>query len=327
MSIKYFGLIFLVVLIISDISMAYDLQKKNICTGAELGNYAKIVFCLPSYVSIMPKEISEKIYPGGKGVAASMLLDGNEIEFHLLYPHLLPPKKLDDMTKMESRMDLQQYLEDYDPFLAQARYNTSNPSFLLGEVGNQFLLAYQASNRSIALILFSTNMNATLMADFFGNLSIIVNDNASPFGQNDFGQYNNSKIISEGKVSGTYYTLDMGELLSNESYIIRIISDSLTPWGFKIFKITPDGVLIDNIKSTWDTGSLISSMPGKSKEIFVSDVKGVTTGPGHYYLVLSTKEVGVSLTRGALQIDLGALGIPAEWQLLVKKVTEGIQSN
>ncbi|MGV8174179.1 MAG: hypothetical protein ACP5OU_00570 [Methanothrix sp.] len=135
-------------------------------------------------------------------------------------------------------------------------------------------------------------------------------------------QSGNNTTIYEGLVSGTSYTLDLGELSSCEGFLISVKSDSLAPWGLRIFKSLSYGQPI-NIKSQWDTGSLISWHPGNQRYINVSDVSGNTTGPGHYYLELSTKEgAGASLTKGALQIDIGGFGFPTEWYLLVKKYTD-----
>ncbi len=92
--------------------------EKDVCTGAEMGSYAKLVFCLPPEVVVEPETMAEANYTGGREVAASMLLDGNRVELHLLYPCQAPQKELEPA-------ELKPYLEAFDPILAQAMYNES----------------------------------------------------------------------------------------------------------------------------------------------------------------------------------------------------------
>ena len=92
--------------------------EKDVCTGAEMGSYAKLVFCLPPEVVVEPETMAEANYTGGREVAASMLLDGNRVGLHLLYPCQAPQKEL-------KPADLKPYLEAYDPIMAQATYNES----------------------------------------------------------------------------------------------------------------------------------------------------------------------------------------------------------
>jgi hypothetical protein len=149
-------------------------QNKDVCTGAEMGNYAKLVFCLPPEVVVEPETMAEANYTEGREVAASMLLDGNRVGLHLLYPCQAPQQELQPP-------ELKPYLEGYDPLLAQATYNESVPGPLLwGQIGNQMFIAYQPNNQTIALILMDMNMSESMMTTFLGNLSIAVNEGIAP---------------------------------------------------------------------------------------------------------------------------------------------------
>ena len=148
--------------------------EKDVCTGAEMGSYAKLVFCLPPEVVVEPETMAEANYTGGSEVAASMLLDGNRVELHLLYPCQAPQKEL-------KPADLKPYLEAFDPIMAQATYNESEQGpALLGQLGNRNLIAYQPNNLTVALVLADINMSAKMMTTFLGNLSIAVNEGAAP---------------------------------------------------------------------------------------------------------------------------------------------------
>ncbi len=151
-------------------------QEKDICTGAEMGSYAKLVFCLPPQVVVEPESMAEANYAGGREVAASMLLDGNRVELHLLYPCIVPKNEL-------KPADLKPFLEAYDHILTQATYNESEPGpALLGQIGNRNFVAYQPNDMTVALVLMDINMSTTMMTAFLGNLSIAVNEGVTPPG-------------------------------------------------------------------------------------------------------------------------------------------------
>lgn len=147
---------------------------ENVCTGADMGDYAKLVFCLPEEVVVEPETMAEANYTSGREVSASMLLDGNRVGLHLLYPCDAPQKELDPA-------DLKPYLESYNPVLMQATYNESVESPVLwGQIGNQMFIAYQPNNQTIALVLMDMNMSENMMTTFLGNLSIAVNEGIAP---------------------------------------------------------------------------------------------------------------------------------------------------
>jgi hypothetical protein len=150
--------------------------EKDICTGAEMGSYAKLVFCLPPEVVVEPEAMGETNYTGGREVAASMLLDGKRVGLHLLYPCIAPQKELQPAH-------LKPYLEAYDPILAQAEYNDSVAGPVLwGQVGNQIFVAYQPNNLTVALVFMDMNMSEKMMTTFLGNLSIAIDDGVTPPG-------------------------------------------------------------------------------------------------------------------------------------------------
>ncbi|MCK9566210.1 MAG: hypothetical protein M0Q43_09195 [Methanothrix sp.] len=151
-------------------------QGKDVCYGAEWDNYASFGFCLPEQVEVVGDTKDEANYTGGREVAASMLLDGNRFELHLLYPCLAPEKELEPA-------ELKPYLEAYDPIMAQVTYNESEQGpALLGQIGNRNLIAYQPNNQTVALVLTDINMSANMMATFLGNLTINVNEGIAPPG-------------------------------------------------------------------------------------------------------------------------------------------------
>ncbi|MCX6673365.1 MAG: hypothetical protein NTY37_06265 [Methanothrix sp.] len=148
--------------------------EKDVCTGAEMGSYAKLVFCLPPQVVVEPETMAEANYTGGKAVAASMLLDGNRVGLHLLYPCIAPQKEL-------KPAELKPFLEAYNSVLAQSKYNDSvTGPVLWGQVGNQIFVAYQPNNLTIALVMMDMNMSEKMMTAFLGNLSITLNEGTTP---------------------------------------------------------------------------------------------------------------------------------------------------
>ena len=149
-------------------------EEKYVCTGAEMKEYANMVFCLPEDVAIEPESIVEANYTGGKEIAASLLLNGDRVGLHLIYPCQSPDKKL-------NREELKGFMESYNPILAETKYNDTFPEpAIWGQVGDQMLVAYQPSNQTVALVLMDINMSDTMKADFIDNLSISINEGMTP---------------------------------------------------------------------------------------------------------------------------------------------------
>ena len=144
------------------------------CTGADMGSYGKLIFCLPPEVVIEHEAMAEANYTDGREVAASMLLDGDRVGLHLLYPCQAPQTELEPA-------ELKPYLEAYNPILAQATYNESMPGPVLrGQVGNQIFIAYQPNYQTVALVLMDINMSEEMRTIFLENFSITLNKDASP---------------------------------------------------------------------------------------------------------------------------------------------------
>ena len=147
--------------------------NNNTCTGAELGIYANMAFCLPPEVLVEPETIGEANYSEGSEVAASMLLDGSRVELHLLYPCQPPQTEL-------VPAELKPYLEAYDPVFAQAIYNESVTSpVLIGQLGNLKFVANQR-NQTLFLVTADMNLSDATWGAFLENLKISVNEGVAP---------------------------------------------------------------------------------------------------------------------------------------------------
>jgi len=147
------------------------------CTGAELAtesaSYASMAFCLPPEVVVEPEGINEANYSSGSEVAASMLLDGNRVELHLLYPCQPPQGELEPA-------DLKPYLEAYDPVFTQAAYNESiTAPILIGQIGNLKFVANQR-NQTLFLVTADMNLSDETWSVFLENLMISINDGVAP---------------------------------------------------------------------------------------------------------------------------------------------------
>jgi hypothetical protein len=177
-------------------SAAEETADDSVCTGADMGDYAKLVFCLPSEVVVEPEVMAEANYTGGREVSASMLLDGNRVGLHLLYPCEAPQKELDTV-------DLKPYLESFNPILKTATYNESiEGPVLWGQIGNQIFVSYQPNNQTIALVLMDMNMSESMMTTFLGNLSIAVNEGIAP-ASNCPDTTNTAKVPAQAVVQTT----------------------------------------------------------------------------------------------------------------------------
>ena len=147
------------------------------CTGAELatesGSYASMAFCLPPEVVVEAEGINEANYSSGSEVAASMLLDGNRVELHLLYPCQPPQGELEPA-------DLKPYLEAYDPVFTQAAYNESiTAPILIGQIGNLKFVANQR-NQTLFLVTADMNLSDETWGVFLENLMISINEGTAP---------------------------------------------------------------------------------------------------------------------------------------------------
>jgi len=160
-------------------SPADQTLSPNTCTGAELttgsGSYASMTFCLPPDVWVEAEGISEAIYSSGSEVAASMLLDGNRVVFHLIYPCQAPQEEM-------TPADLKLYMEAYDPVFGQATYNDSiTSSDLVGHIGNLKFIANQR-NQTLFLATADLNLSDATWGALLKDLMISINEGVSPPG-------------------------------------------------------------------------------------------------------------------------------------------------
>jgi len=102
-----------------------------------------------------------------------MLLDGDRVELHLLYPCQPPQVELE-------AVDLKPYLEAYDPVFAQAIYNESVTSpVLVGQLGNLKFVANQR-NQTLFLVTADMNLSDAIWGAFLENLMISINEGVAP---------------------------------------------------------------------------------------------------------------------------------------------------
>ena len=151
--------------LIVGLGAAQENTSDCVRTGAALGSYANLTWCLPDEVVVEPEGMGVINYSSGTEVAASMLVDGNRIEMHLIYPCQPPQIELEPS-------ELKPYLEAYDPVFAQAVYNESVTSpILVGQIGNLKFIANQR-NQTIFLVMTDMNTSDSLWQQFLGELTV-----------------------------------------------------------------------------------------------------------------------------------------------------------
>jgi hypothetical protein len=161
------------------VSMQAAAQEKNVtCTGADLGSYAELGFCLSPQVVVEAESINEANYTSGKEVSASLLLNGSRVVLHLLYPCQAPQSLLDPAS-------MKSLVEAYDSAMAKASYSNETLAVggkpaIGGMVGSQIFVAYQPTNQTPALVLIDGNMNEENMVAFLQYLRITPKEGTSP---------------------------------------------------------------------------------------------------------------------------------------------------
>ncbi len=146
--------------------------------GDEMNNYAELASILPSEVDVEAYDLKVLNYTGGKDVKASILLNGSMVSTYLFYP-CQPPQTLLEPDALKS------LLASADPAIMQANYSDSllgisgRPA-IWGQMGTQIFAAYQPTNQTAAVIVMDGALPEETMADFLGNLSITLNEGATP---------------------------------------------------------------------------------------------------------------------------------------------------
>ena len=145
---------------------------------SSMNNYGELAFALPSQMNVEGDVLTVLNYTGGKEVSASIFLNGSKVTLHLLYPCLAPQILLESAA-------LKSLLEDSDPAMMQANYSEellgiSGKPAIWGQVGGQEFVAYQPTNQTAAIIVMDLALTAETKVDFLGNLSITLNEAATP---------------------------------------------------------------------------------------------------------------------------------------------------
>jgi hypothetical protein len=159
------GRVLLFCCIMAGLSAAQENTSDCVRTGAALGSYANLTWCLPDEVVVAPEGMGVINYSSGTEVAASMMVDENRIELHLIYPCQAPQIELEPA-------ELKPYLEAYDPVFAQATYNESVISpILVGQIGNLKFIAFQR-HQTIFLVMTDMNTSDSIWQQFLGDLTL-----------------------------------------------------------------------------------------------------------------------------------------------------------
>lgn len=146
--------------------------------SADLDGFAKLGFYVPTSVSVEPEALDEANYTEGREVRAVLLINGSRVSLHLLYPCQAPAAQLEPNA-------LKTAINTFNSALSQTVYNPtplniSGKSALWGQVGNQIVVAYQPSIKTIALVLIDESLDENTLEYLLGSLEITVNEGSSP---------------------------------------------------------------------------------------------------------------------------------------------------
>ena len=168
----------------------------NITIQADMMGYATLAFTMPKQIVVEAETVGVWNYTRGRGVWATMLLNGSRVSLALLYPWE-PPQIVLGQGAMKS------LLEDSYPDMIQATYSDASLSIggrpaILGQLENQIFVAYQPTNENPVLIWVDRDMNEEIMADFLENLQINVNEGNSPLAETrPAGETEDPEFIAE----------------------------------------------------------------------------------------------------------------------------------
>lgn len=148
-----------------------------VCQSVDMAGYASVNFCLPSDVFVTQKDLAEVNYTEGREVKSLLLLNGNEVYLHLIYPCAIKAGL--------SESEVKSPIEAFDPEIKMADYRTEPISIsgrpaVWGQSGNWTFTAYQPADMALAVIYFPESLNQDIMSRFLEGLDISVNETVSP---------------------------------------------------------------------------------------------------------------------------------------------------
>lgn len=149
--------------------MAQGQNTTPACHSMDIGDYAKLSYCISPEISVVPGTWTEGNYSQGEDVITSLLLGGGKVGLHLLYPCAIR----ENLTPSELRSEA----NAFDPEMAQASYNMtpvniSGTNALWGTLDNMTFSIYQPSNMTIAIIFFDNGTSYQIENDFLKSLKI-----------------------------------------------------------------------------------------------------------------------------------------------------------
>jgi hypothetical protein len=146
--------------------------------SADLDGYAKLGFYVPTSVPVEPESLEPLNYTEGREINAVLLINGSRVSLHLLYPCQAPTARLEPNA-------LKTAINTFNSGLSQTVYNPtplniSGQSALWGQVGNQIVVAYQPSIKTIALVMIDESLDENTLEYLLESLEITVNEGSSP---------------------------------------------------------------------------------------------------------------------------------------------------
>lgn len=148
-----------------------------VCQSVDMAGYASVNFCLPSDVSVTQEDLAEVNYTEGREVKSLLLLNGNEVYLHLIYPC--------DIKAGLSESEVKSSIEAFDHEIKLSGYSPEPISIsgrpaVWGQSGNWTFTAYQPVDMALAVIYFPESLNQDLISRFLEGLEISVNETVSP---------------------------------------------------------------------------------------------------------------------------------------------------
>lgn len=154
------------------ISSASAQETNLFCQGFEMGPYAAVSFCLPSFIPLEAGILTEGNYSQGRAITMPFTLNGSLVAVSLLYPCASTGEL--DLSQVKAEM------EAFDPEMQAALYSTASMNIsgrpaLLGMVGSQVFAAYSPSPGTAALLVFGEGMPESTVQAVLASTYILVN--------------------------------------------------------------------------------------------------------------------------------------------------------